>query len=135
MRFLPKNLLISIVFLPLLITKNKPTPQTPFIVVLGVAQDAGYPQMGCNKSCCTRAWNNPNLKRFVSSIALVNPVSRQWWLFDATPDIKEQLNLFQKLTGSNYSFLPTGIFLTHAHIGHYTGLMQLGREAMNTKAE
>lgn len=27
-----------------------------------------------------------------------------------------------------------GIFLTHAHIGHYTGLMHLGREAMGTKS-
>ena len=26
-----------------------------------------------------------------------------------------------------------GIFLTHAHIGHYTGLMHLGREAMGAK--
>jgi pyrroloquinoline quinone biosynthesis protein B len=29
--------------------------------------------------------------------------------------------------------LPDGIFLTHAHIGHYTGLMQLGREAFNAR--
>jgi pyrroloquinoline quinone biosynthesis protein B len=29
--------------------------------------------------------------------------------------------------------LPDGIFLTHAHIGHYTGLMYLGKEAMNAK--
>jgi pyrroloquinoline quinone biosynthesis protein B len=27
----------------------------------------------------------------------------------------------------------SGIFLTHAHIGHYTGLMHLGREAMGTR--
>ena len=27
---------------------------------------------------------------------------------------------------------PDGIFLTHAHIGHYTGLMYLGKEAMNS---
>ena len=26
---------------------------------------------------------------------------------------------------------PDGIFLTHAHIGHYIGLMYLGKEAMN----
>jgi len=29
--------------------------------------------------------------------------------------------------------VPDGIFLTHAHIGHYTGLMYLGREALNSK--
>ncbi|MCB0316049.1 MAG: pyrroloquinoline quinone biosynthesis protein PqqB, partial [Calditrichaeota bacterium] len=26
--------------------------------------------------------------------------------------------------------IPTGIFLTHAHIGHYSGLTQLGREVI-----
>ena len=29
--------------------------------------------------------------------------------------------------------LPDGIFLTHAHIGHYTGLMYLGRESFNSE--
>ena len=26
-------------------------PQTPYVMVLGVAQDAGYPQMNCKKKC------------------------------------------------------------------------------------
>lgn len=114
-------------------TINYITTQTkPFILVLGVAQDAGYPQMGCDKSCCLPAWKDPGKKRMVSSLALADPATHQWWLLDATPDIKEQLHLFQQLTHFQFSFLPNGIFLTHAHIGHYTGLMQLGREAMNT---
>ena len=68
----------------------------PFIVVLGIAQDAGYPQAGCTKECCTRAWKDPLLKRFVSSLALVDPSAKKWWLFDATPGLKEQLQLFQE---------------------------------------
>lgn len=102
-------------------------------MVLGVAQDAGYPQMGCEKECCNKAWKNDSLKRFVVSLALVDPASKKWWLFEATPDIKVQLQLFKALTKSEYSYLPNGIFITHAHIGHYTGLMQLGREVMNAK--
>jgi pyrroloquinoline quinone biosynthesis protein B len=105
----------------------------PFILILGITQDAGYPQMGCAKACCSRAWRQPALKRMVTSLAVADPASRQWWLLEATPDIKEQLHLFQKLTGGQYDFLPNGILITHAHTGHYTGLMQLGREAMNTK--
>ena len=66
-------------------------------------------------------------------IALVDPVNKKWWLFEATPDIKEQLHYFQTLTHGAYHYLPDGIFITHAHIGHYTGLMELGREVMNTK--
>jgi len=43
--------------------------------------------------------------------------------------MREQLELFQQYALSQ-AFLPDGIFLTHAHMGHYTGLMQLGREVM-----
>jgi len=105
----------------------------PFVLVLGIAQDAGYPQIGCLKSCCNKAWADSLHKTWVSSIAMVDPKIRKWWLVDATPDIKEQLHFFQKMTKGQYPFLPERIFLTHAHMGHYTGLLQFGREAMNTK--
>jgi pyrroloquinoline quinone biosynthesis protein B len=105
----------------------------PFMIVLGVAQDGGYPHIGCQKECCTRAWKNDSLARSVVSLALVDPSNKKWWLFEATPDITRQLHQFQQLTDSEYNFLPDGIFITHAHIGHYTGLMYLGKEAMNTK--
>jgi pyrroloquinoline quinone biosynthesis protein B len=107
--------------------------QDTYVVVLGVAQDGGYPHLGCEKECCNKAWKNDSLKRFVVSLALVDPQSKSWWLFEATPDIKEQLQYFKTLTKGEYNYLPSGIFLTHAHIGHYTGLMQLGREVMNSK--
>jgi pyrroloquinoline quinone biosynthesis protein B len=107
--------------------------QNSYVLVLGVAQDAGYPQMGCEQECCNKAWKSDSLKRFVTSLALVDPASKKWWLFEATPDIKEQLHYFNTLTKGEFSYLPSGIFLTHAHIGHYAGLMQLGREVMNAK--
>jgi len=105
----------------------------PYIIVLGTAQDGGYPQVGCTKNCCNLAWKYDSLKRYVVSLALVDSVSHQWWLFEATPDFKYQLQLFRKLTQERYKYLPDGIFITHAHIGHYTGLMQLGREVMDAK--
>ena len=107
----------------------------PYIQVLGIAQDGGYPHMGCSKQCCTRAWEDASVRRSVVCLALVDPVSKKWWLFEATPDIKEELHYFQSLTKGKYNYLPEGIFITHAHIGHYTGLMELGREVMNTKSE
>lgn len=103
-----------------------------YFIVLGVAQDAGYPQMGCTKQCCTQAWNKPAMRRNVVSLALVDPTQKKWWLFEATPDIKQQLQNFKNQTKNQYPYLPEGIFLTHAHIGHYTGLMEFGREVMNT---
>lgn len=107
--------------------------QAQDVYVLGIAQDGGYPHAGCTKKCCTAAWEHTELKKYVSSLALVDTAGKKWWLFEATPDIKEQLHYFQMLTKGRYPLLPEGIFLTHAHIGHYTGLMQLGREVMNTK--
>lgn len=107
--------------------------QVPYLIVLGTAQDGGYPHLGCEKACCNMAWKNDSLRQFVVSLALVDPSSKKWWLFEATPDIKEQLHHFKTLSGSEYNYLPEGIFITHAHIGHYTGLMQLGREVANTQ--
>ena len=109
---------------------NKPMKENeknPYIVVLGVAQDAGYPQAGCNKDCCKDAWENPAKRKNVSCLALVDPISKEQWIFDATPDVKFQLQLLEKKSGINPL---SGVFLTHAHMGHYTGLMHFGREVM-----
>lgn len=106
---------------------------SPYVMVLGNTQDGGYPHIGCNRDCCTISWKKPNQQRFVVSLAIVDPADKQWWLVEATPDIKVQLQLFQEKTKGIYPYLPKGILLTHAHMGHYTGLMQLGREALNTK--
>lgn len=78
------------------------------------------------------AWENPELRRFVVSLALVEPSGKKWFLFEATPDMSEQIRLFRVLTNGSYNYLPDAIFVSHAHIGHYTGLMELGREAMNS---
>ena len=102
------------------------------LVVLGTAQDGGYPQAGCNKSCCKTAWNNPEQRRWVSCISIINQSSNEAWLFDITPDFREQWQLLQQKT--NDSIKLAGIFLTHAHMGHYSELMHLGREAMGSKS-
>jgi len=103
--------------------------KNPFIVVLGVTQDAGYPQIGCDKECCKKYWDKKIAKQKISCLALFDPSTNQKWIFDATPDLTEQLHEADELQKGNLS----GIFLTHAHIGHYTGLMYLGREALNAK--
>lgn len=112
-----------------LFTSFHPTDKDPFIVILGAAQDAGYPQIGCNKECCKKYWDKKIGKQKVSCLALFDPETNQKWLFDATPDLTEQMHETDKIQQGNLS----GIFLTHAHIGHYTGLMYLGREALSAK--
>ncbi len=106
-----------------------PPPATePFALVLGIAQDGGYPQAGCNRPDCVDAWRDPALRRRVASLAVVDPVSRERWIIDATPDFPSQLRTLDEIAPGE---MPR-IFLTHAHIGHYAGLMHLGREVMGT---
>ena len=102
----------------------------PFIYVLGVAQDGGYPQAGCLKKCCIGPKNKPELRRWVSSIAIVDNTNNKCWIFDATPDFREQLQMINEVTTSENPVNISGIFLTHAHVGHYTGLAHLGLEVM-----
>lgn len=101
------------------------------LVVLGIAQDAGYPQLNCYKPHCMPAWKDLTLKKHATSLGLIDKQNKNKYLFDATPDIRQQMYQLHTLApDSQYSL--DGIFLTHAHMGHYTGLMHLGREAAGT---
>ena len=102
------------------------------LIVLGIAQDAGKPQIGNNDD---PAWADPTLQRHATSLALVDnrPENAKRWLFEATPDLKKQLHHLDQLTPTATSSHPDGVFLTHAHIGHYAGLLMFGHEAMGAE--
>jgi pyrroloquinoline quinone biosynthesis protein B len=121
----------SLIILLFALMSNLLTAQDdPFIYVLGVVQDAGYPQAGCYQPHCLPGWANAELRRGATSLALVDPAANSKYLFEATPHLPEQLyNLERIAPDRRYSL--GGIFLTHAHIGHYTGLMFFGFESMN----
>ena len=104
-----------------------PSPEIE-LVVLGIAQDAGFPQAGCKKENCQLYWEGKEERRHATSLGLIDHTSGKYWLFEATPDFKDQLHAVQESAGTNKN--PSGIFLTHAHIGHYTGLIHLGHEVM-----
>jgi len=104
--------------------------QSPYVIVLGIAQDGGVPHASCSKSCCINRWDKPEKKVMVTSLGIVDPNTNETWMIDATPDFPKQ---FELLTQNNQEKLK-GIFLTHAHMGHYTGLMHLGREVMGAKS-
>lgn len=97
-------------------------------MVLGTAQDAGYPQIGSEKEY-EAVRKNPGLRKRVVSLGLIDRTAGKKFLFEATPDIGEQLSILNRFLPSKNT-MPDGIFLTHAHIGHYAGLMYLGREAI-----
>jgi len=103
----------------------------PYLYILGVAQDGGYPQAGCYQPHCMKGWEDGRFKRSAASLGLVDPVNNRKFIFEATPDFPQQLfNLEMEAPSAVYTL--AGIFLTHAHIGHYAGLIFLGQEAMGT---
>ena len=117
-------LIIFIFFIPLIAFNQ--VNSNYYIKILGVVQDGGLPHLGSNKLCC----ENIEQKKYVTSIILINDENNESYLFDASPDINEQLNFM----GDRIKKDLKGVFLTHAHIGHYTGLMYFGREALNSKS-
>lgn len=107
-------------------------------LVLGTVQDAGLPQVGCYSQRCDagRELHAAGAGRYVSSLALVAPGRERFYLVDATPDITRQIDLirdpaFRRRAVERRPF--DGIFLTHAHIGHYAGLAVLGNEGLGIR--
>src|SRR5262245_37517239 len=83
------------------------------IVILGIAQDGGIPQIGCRQAICKTQHH------FVSSLAVL--ANDSVYLIDATPDLRDQYKgLIQRYPAFSKNGLFDGIFLTHAHMGHYT---------------
>ena len=128
--FLFYGFLLLFPFMPQAKAQDAASQSSQYITVLGIAQDGGYPQAGCAAEHCLRHWRGEEAKRHVVSLGLTDQTSRQNWLFEATPDFTGQLQQLFHASGSNNL---SGIFLTHAHMGHYAGLLQLGREAMGAK--
>ena len=131
MRILFKVLIINIL---LLLSMQPDLTDSPAIIVLGTIQDAGSPHAGCTKDCCATLFSKPDPTRMVVSLGLIDPANKLNFLFEATPDLPRQMKLLKTYSPFRREETPNGIFLTHAHIGHYSGLMYLGRESMNAKS-
>lgn len=106
---------------------------TPLALILGTAQDGGLPQLGGNSDQDVAARQDPGRRRLVASLLVVDPGSEERFLIDATPDLREQLEIADRVAPQTARAgrppLFGAIALTHAHVGHYAGLMHLGREA------
>lgn len=107
----------------------------PYVMVLGIAQDGGYPQAGCRRDDCVERFEGRGARALVASLAIVDPTSGQRWIIDATPDFPSQLHRLERMAGVPREGAPVldGVLLTHAHIGHYLGLAHLGREVLGTR--
>lgn len=109
-----------------------PRSTTPSVIVLGIAQDGGVPQAGAFDE---PGWDDPSRREKVTALGVFDPSSGERWMIDCTPDFREQLTAFSRAVGIRAAGpVLDGILLTHAHIGHYTGLMFLGHESMGSRA-
>ncbi|MDA9850534.1 MBL fold metallo-hydrolase [Flavobacteriaceae bacterium] len=118
-------------FVTFLIISISVNSQSEYIYILGNTQDAGLPHIGCQHPFCEDSFNVYE-EHYSTSIAVVNSDLKKYILFEATPDITFQLNNLKKNIFDEF-LLPESIYITHAHIGHYTGLMYFGREALGSK--
>ena len=110
---------------------DKTSKANQYITILGTAQDGGFPHIGCQKKCCDDFYRGVSPKQKVVSLGLIDREAQQKFLFEATPDISTQLADLEK-NHLRTSTIIDGVFITHAHMGHYTGLMHLGKEVMGT---
>ena len=87
--------------------------------VLGIAQDAGVPHAGCS---CPRCEGHRAAPLYPACLGLVG---QRTYLIDATPAFPDQIRMLPAF--------PAGVLLTHTHMGHVAGLLQLGEEACDAQ--
>lgn len=111
---------------------------TQTVYIIGSGQDGGLPQFGSRMAADMAARVDPLAVRLGPGICIVDqPVAGapgSCFLVDVSPDIKEQENRLLKLpayAARKNSNPFDGVLLTHAHMGHYAGLVHFGREAAN----
>ncbi len=103
-----------------------------YCCLLGMSQDAGVPQAGCDCPNCARARRAPGPAGRVAALGIVLESGGQVLIIDATPDFVSQADELRARVHRKDSANPVdGIFITHLHIGHYAGLLFLGRESCN----
>jgi pyrroloquinoline quinone biosynthesis protein B len=93
--------------------------------VLGSAAGGGFPQWNCRCPTCQAARTGGALPRSQSSLA-VRGAEGPWWLANASPDLRQQLEALAPDRGEGVRAAPVaGVLLTDAEIDHTAGLLLL----------
>ncbi|CAM1636221.1 Metallo-beta-lactamase [Bartonella apihabitans] len=101
-----------------------------YIKVLGSAAGGGFPQWNCNYYLSRNARNHQSgfLPRTQSSI-IASADKKHWVLFNASPDLRQQINstpeLFPDPNGLLRSTPISAVVLTNADIDHIAGLLTM----------
>ncbi|MFE0511265.1 pyrroloquinoline quinone biosynthesis protein PqqB [Streptomyces sp. NPDC058964] len=96
------------------------------VVLLGTAAGGGFPQWNCACALCAGARDGKVPSRTQECLALTGN-GRDWWLLNASPDIRTQLNATPALwPGPGPRDTPLrGVLLTDAEADHVCGLTVL----------
>ncbi|MBW8794527.1 MAG: pyrroloquinoline quinone biosynthesis protein PqqB [Streptomyces sp.] len=96
------------------------------VVLLGTAAGGGFPQWNCACALCAAARDGKLPSRTQECVALTGN-GRDWWLLNASPDIRGQLTATAALwPGPGPRDTPVrGVLLTDAEADHVTGLTVL----------
>lgn len=110
-------------------TPSRSKKSNVMVKVLGTAQDGGFPQIGCYCENCCAARENPGLARNVVSLGILNFATEKSFMIEATPDAARQVEMIHavdpRFKRDRAKGNPIdGLLLTHADVGHYTGLVQ-----------
>ena len=101
-----------------------------FITVLGSAAGGGYPQWNCNHPNSRRARaGEPQAPMRTQSSLAVSADGVNWVLFNASPDLRQQINdnsiLHPASAGPLRASPIKAVILTNADVDHVTGLLSL----------
>ena len=96
--------------------------------VLGSAAGGGFPQWNCRCPVCTLAWNgDARVKPRTQSSVAVSADGAQWFLLNASPDLKQQILANPPLQprGNGRHSPIAGVVMTNADVDHVGGLLSL----------
>ncbi len=94
------------------------------IRILGSAAGGGFPQWNCNCAGCQAArGSNTGVRQRTQSSLAVRGSSGNWFLVNASPDVRQQLERLREETPTSIRSSPiAGVLLSDAEIDHTAGL-------------
>jgi pyrroloquinoline quinone biosynthesis protein B len=100
------------------------------ILILGAAAGGGFPQWNSNDAVARRARaGDPNMRPRTQSSIAVSADEKHWVLFNASPDLRQQINERRPLQPSTDAPLRASpiaaVVLTNADVDHVAGLLNL----------
>jgi len=98
------------------------------IVVLGSAAGGGFPQWNCNTNLCRSArYGEPSTKARTQSSIAVSANGKDFVLFNASPDLRQQINDNQSLhpSAALRDSPIRAVMLTNGDVDHVAGLLTM----------